>query len=655
MTTTYTQRVVVVVMIPLLALSFLLPPQTVQAQTQTTNAQLLAQVQALLTQVLALQQQLAAQTGAPAARPGNVPANYTFTRTLSVGMSGEDVLMLQRVLNSDSATRVAQVGPGSPGNETQFFGPMTRDAVSRFQTRHRSEILAPLGLLNPTGMVGPSTRAKLNQLTRTVATTPTTPTTPPTTTTPTSPSTPTTPVLAGGEGSIDVSEQGSSQVTMALGEQEEVYAVDVEAIDSDVAINRVDFHFNERPWLYFETLTLKADGRSIGTIAAQSSNFARVGNQYRARFANINEVVREGEQVEMTLELKTRSALAGNRVNDTITVQIPDRGIRMLDGAGLTGHGPEGAALRAVTISFDDTFGRADLTVRAAQSTPDKQNLEVRTSARTTVNNVLSFDVTAPDQAVTLDEIDIVLKTNVDQVQQVVHRVQLFAGTTLIGTQNVSFGSGERVVTFSRLDRRIARGSTTSFRVQVEIEQASRFTVPNTLEVVLREVRGEASDSTRVNRSSLQIGAGTVHNLVVAGMAASDVGVTATAQANDRVGVFRFVFDLTAFGNTFYLSENGLESVVADVTSGTATVSGISVSSNARLTSNGNYRLVEGQTRRFTIDVVLDNATQNGFHRVTLEELVVGSSDEVGTPSGSTIRLGGSEFRSPTLFLISSS
>ncbi|MBI2097897.1 MAG: PKD domain-containing protein [Candidatus Vogelbacteria bacterium] len=37
-------------------------------------------------------------------------------------------------------------------------------AVSVFQLKYKNEILAPLGLTNPTGYVGPATRKKLNQL-----------------------------------------------------------------------------------------------------------------------------------------------------------------------------------------------------------------------------------------------------------------------------------------------------------------------------------------------------------------------------------------------------------------------------------------------------------------------------------------------------------
>jgi len=55
-----------------------------------------------------------------------------FSRPLTVGVIGEDVRCLQRYLNN-AGFFVAVSGAGSPGNETTFFGPLTRLAVVRWQ------------------------------------------------------------------------------------------------------------------------------------------------------------------------------------------------------------------------------------------------------------------------------------------------------------------------------------------------------------------------------------------------------------------------------------------------------------------------------------------------------------------------------------------
>lgn len=92
---------------------------------------------------------------------------YSFAQIytdLSLGSKGSDVRALQQLLNQDPETQIAAFGPGSPGQETDYFGPLTQQAVVVFQEKHRGDILAPLRLISGTGFVGASTRAKLNNL-----------------------------------------------------------------------------------------------------------------------------------------------------------------------------------------------------------------------------------------------------------------------------------------------------------------------------------------------------------------------------------------------------------------------------------------------------------------------------------------------------------
>jgi uncharacterized membrane protein YgcG len=104
---------------------------------------------------------------------------YTFTRDLTLGSKGEDVRQLQIELNRYPSTQVAYTGIGSPGQETDYFGPKTHAAVIRYQNLYASTILEPIGLTRGTGYVGPTTRAQLSGVaTASYTTTYTTPITP---------------------------------------------------------------------------------------------------------------------------------------------------------------------------------------------------------------------------------------------------------------------------------------------------------------------------------------------------------------------------------------------------------------------------------------------------------------------------------------------
>ena len=80
----------------------------------------------------------------PVASSGAV---FSLTRDLYFGKSGEDVRALQQFLNRNGYI-VASAGPGSPGQETAYFGPATRAAVIRYQlARSVSPAVGYVGVL----------------------------------------------------------------------------------------------------------------------------------------------------------------------------------------------------------------------------------------------------------------------------------------------------------------------------------------------------------------------------------------------------------------------------------------------------------------------------------------------------------------------------
>lgn len=58
---------------------------------------------------------------------------FVFERNLQIGSNGNDVLVLQKILNLDRRTQIAVNGPGSPGKETRIFGEKTKIALQKFQ------------------------------------------------------------------------------------------------------------------------------------------------------------------------------------------------------------------------------------------------------------------------------------------------------------------------------------------------------------------------------------------------------------------------------------------------------------------------------------------------------------------------------------------
>jgi peptidoglycan hydrolase-like protein with peptidoglycan-binding domain len=89
------------------------------------------------------------------AAPGLAIAAQTnpesFSQNHQMWDQGADILALQQFLNSNGFL-LASSGTGSPGHETEIFGPRTYQALKQFQSAHG---------LPATGYLGPLTRAAI--------------------------------------------------------------------------------------------------------------------------------------------------------------------------------------------------------------------------------------------------------------------------------------------------------------------------------------------------------------------------------------------------------------------------------------------------------------------------------------------------------------
>jgi hypothetical protein len=86
-----------------------------------------------------------------------------FTRNLWRGVTHNEVKILQETLNKLGFT-VSSSGAGSTGSETTFFGPLTEQAVIRFQEAYMEQVLAPFGLRSGTGYFGQLSRNMMESL-----------------------------------------------------------------------------------------------------------------------------------------------------------------------------------------------------------------------------------------------------------------------------------------------------------------------------------------------------------------------------------------------------------------------------------------------------------------------------------------------------------
>lgn len=121
--------------------SLLLQLQVLILQAKVNGTPIPAGAEALLTQSLT--------------QPTGISKTSQITRTLSLGVIGDDVKLLQQFLNRKGFT-VTATGAGSPGYETTKFGFATRAALAKFQSAN--------GITPASGLFGPKTRAYLESI-----------------------------------------------------------------------------------------------------------------------------------------------------------------------------------------------------------------------------------------------------------------------------------------------------------------------------------------------------------------------------------------------------------------------------------------------------------------------------------------------------------
>lgn len=93
----------------------------------------------------------------------NNTGKILFKKDLYLNYIDVDVKRLQQYLNTHGFI-LTTYGLGSPGNETNKFGALTKKELIKFQEAHAKDILTPIGYTKGTGKFGPMTRNFINSI-----------------------------------------------------------------------------------------------------------------------------------------------------------------------------------------------------------------------------------------------------------------------------------------------------------------------------------------------------------------------------------------------------------------------------------------------------------------------------------------------------------
>lgn len=572
------------------------------------QAQTVAELQALIDSLMAQINSLSSQISGGSS---STVCPYTWSRSLSSGSTGADVMALQKFLNGSADTQVAAAGAaGSAGMETSYYGPATAAAVSNFQVKYRTEILSPVGLVNPTGYFGPSTMAKANSLCVTSTGTGSTGTG--------------SDALQGGAGYIDEAKFISSLNNEEVGEgtdDVEVMGLGVVPENSDIALTAVKVTFDiskgtnknnsSRLNKFADDVSLWLDGEEIARADARDFTKSSTGVYYNTFSLSSGAVIRDGDMGDLVVAVSGLSNLDSNDAGEEWGVTIDSVRFKDAQGATIQDTTADMGIYRIFSFVSFATATDLGLRVRSGDTAINTaRTIEVSATARTNEVEILSFEVEAEGGSdLNLDELVVIASTTNTTIDKVVSTAYLYMDGKKVGSENITTSTS--TITFDDLDLDLEAGEKYDFVVKVDFLKAVSPFVSGT-EINARVdssdvkntwvVEDEKGDNVVLTDRS---GSATAdaHTLVTAGVniALGNTSAVEIVDANNTAGNYgKFTMEVkvTSIGDTIYVLETAASSTVAVNTHGLSYVFEDTAGKQINIASStsGSFALKSGGT-----------------------------------------------------------
>jgi hypothetical protein len=639
-----------------MALSLVAPAQAAtESEMEATIAALQAQIEALLGQV--------GQSSTGGSSASVCP--YAWTRSLSSGSTGADVMALQKFLNADAATQVAAAGNvGSAGMETEYYGPATAAAVSNFQVLYRDSILTPVGLVNPTGYFGPSTMAKANALCATAS------------------------VgddmmdddddssddsdsdeLSGGEADVTSLEGRDEEDEIAEGEEDvPVHRVEFDVEDGDVRLERMDVTLDATalvgndgeadPWDAFDEISIWVDGDKVASedVSDEDDWDENTGDEFVFRITNIDTIFREDTTGEVIIALTAAGSVDvdGDSGDDDWDIFVDTDGMRFIDSLGLDIEDGPGSTDKS-TFEMTEASEGDDLALESSDDDPDATTFAVDEDDETEIM-IFAFDLSAEDSDNDIELDKLYINAHADgtdgtSMNAIVDdfRIEIdgdsFDAESYTGTSkqvngiwfdidgDVTIDADEKVTVMVYANLNDVASSFSDATIQASTTAST--------------VDAEGADDVTATGGTVE---GNVHTLRLTGVDAELVSEDTTldenddTKTNDDEGEFTIEFDLTAFGDDIYVPfgaatatdlTSGFEFSIldnsnnaVDLTGATTTIS-VDIEDGSQEKTNS-YKINEGTTETFTLTVKYGPGATHGSYKLQLDTVNFALTD-VGT------------------------
>ena len=546
----------------------------------------------------------------------------SFTLDLKVGSRGTEVTNLQKSLNTDSRTQVASSGAGSPGNESSYFGALTKSAVMKYQI---------IKGISATGMVDAATRASLNAVSASSASSVSSVASSAASSVASSVST-----VGGTEGLITtkLSATPADNANVRTSTNYSAYGIEVKAIGSDMTVDRADLQVAvtvsgtaQNPSSFITGISAYDGDTLLVSKSLSSSDFNKDSSDlYHIIISGMNFKVSKDATKTLTFKVNTASISSSDtaRVMTIRGYTGNSQNIRAYDTLGLQSYTDMSAATNVRTHTFNSA-GASTLTTSAnVASTPKSNNSKVSSTdgVQNLTMQAIDFKATTGNATITTVKVTVRATTTTGMPST----LELLDGSTVLGSQTVSDTSSDasEKITFSGLTVAVAKDATKTLTVRatfpttVSGQAASTSIAATAADVVYEKPDGSTGNAgpssviagndqymySAVPKWSL-VSASANGTAGVVGVASSSVTATIVLKAKadggsmtkPTAGNFTFVFASTTAANGAYTAANSIsvtptiqtsptDSSVGDAGEYTVTLTGVIYSNNSSLGSS---------------------------------------------------------------------
>jgi hypothetical protein len=578
---------------------------------EQTPEELQKTINDLLAQVAALQ----AQTGGSSAGSSScemIPA------PLTMGATGASVTALQNRLIAD--------GEAIAAGATGYFGAQTKAALASWQTKNA---VSPA-----VGYYGPITKAAMDAKC--------------------------TPSDDGDDDDTDSSTELSGEASLESvevddadesdvyegDESAEVAEITVEFTDGDASISRLDVALTDNegtdsdPWDVFEEITLWVDGEEVASAdASDEDNYLGNEDDGIVRFSGLDIVAMEDEEVVITVGATINTGLEAAELGDW---KVMADSIRFFDADGVATT-DESPSSEFAIFNIDEEGAGDDLELRKTTDFIDAQTLALDTDDNTE-HDVFKFKLDANDSEgdVTLENvtIDLALGSSTRDLNEVVKNVTIDIDGDTFEAEDFDGGAATEAVDFD-IDGDVTIDMEESVEVTVTVEfedmdgdsDLQGTTLTASVDTTDIDAEGDSGEAITVGGTDQN---GDDMTLRSEGLVLDLTSITATESTKTvsdttfDYGVFVYKFDVTAFGEDFYVDEDGSTADFDLEIDGTASTTGYTASlkiTDASDAATSDYVIEEGETASFVLTIET-NTNHDGEAQVIFNGLTYSAADD---------------------------